>query len=87
MEGRIANYRRGRHTVHPKQCIVVFPDVNTRKQASKLVGRTIVWYSPSGKPLKGTISRPHGNSGAVRALFKKRGVPGQALGSSVKIIK
>jgi len=86
-EGTIANYRMGRHTVHPKQCILVFPDINSRKEANKLIGRTVVWYSSSGKEIKGKITRAHGNKGAVRAHFKKKGVPGQALGQKIKIIK
>lgn len=87
MEGVISNYRRGRHTVHPKHCILVFPNIKTRKEANKLIGRTVVWLTPTGKELKGVISRAHGNNGAVRAHFKKAGVPGQALGQKVKIIK
>jgi ribosomal protein L35AE/L33A len=87
MEGVISNYRRGRHTVHQKHCIVVFPNIKTRKEANKLIGRTIVWNTPTGKELRGVISRAHGNNGAVRAHFKKAGVPGQALGKKVKIIK
>ena len=86
-EGVISNYKRGRHTVHQKHCILVFPGINTRKDANKLIGRTVVWVSSSGKELKGTISRAHGNHGAVRAHFKKAGVPGQALGKTIKIIK
>ncbi|MFX0059704.1 MAG: 50S ribosomal protein L35ae [Candidatus Hodarchaeota archaeon] len=87
MEGTISNYKRGRHTVHPKHCIIVFPDIKTKKEANKLIGRLIVWMSSTGKELKGTITRAHGNNGAVRAHFKKAGVPGQALGTKVKIIK
>ena len=87
MEGVISNYRRGRHTVHLKHCILVFPKITTRKEANKLIGRTVVWISPTGKELKGIISRAHGKKGAVRAHFKKAGVPGQALGKNVKIIK
>ncbi|MFX1410641.1 MAG: 50S ribosomal protein L35ae [Promethearchaeota archaeon] len=87
MEGVISNYRRGRHTVHPKQCILVFPKIKTKKGANKLVGRTVVWTTSTGKDLKGVITRAHGNKGAVRAHFKKAGVPGQALGTKVKIIK
>ena len=86
-EGVISNYRRGRHTVHPKQVILVFSNITTRKQANKIVGRTVVWTTPTGKELKGVINRAHGNNGAVRAHFKKAGVPGQALGQKVKIIK
>lgn len=87
MEGVIANYRRGRHIVHPKQCIIIFPNLKTKKEANKIIGRIVVWTSPTGKELKGVISRAHGNNGAVRALFKKGGLPGQALGQKVKIIK
>jgi len=87
MEGVIANYKRGRHTVHQKHCILVFQNIKTRKDANRLIGRTVVWHTPSGKELKGVITRAHGNNGAVRANFKKAGVPGQALGKKVKIIK
>ncbi len=87
MEGSISNYRQGRHTLHPKQCIIVFPNVQTRSDANKLTGKIVVWVSPTGKQLKGTITRAHGNNGAVRALFKNAGVPGQALGTKIKIIK
>ena len=87
MEGVISNYKRGRHTVHQKHCILVFSKINTRKDANKLIGRIVMWRSSSGKELKGTITRSHGNNGAVRAHFKKAGVPGQALGKTVKIIK
>jgi len=86
-EGVISNYKRGRHTVHQKHCILVFSGINTRKDANKLISRTVVWISSSGKELKGTITRAHGNNGAVRAHFKKAGVPGQALGKKVRIIK
>ncbi len=87
MEGVISNYRRGRHTLHPKFCILVFPNFNTRNEANKLIGRTVVWTTSTGKDLKGVITRAHGNNGAVRAHFKKAGVPGQALGTKIKIIK
>ena len=87
MEGVISNYKRGRHTVHQKHCILVFSDIKSKKDANRLIGRTVVWKSSSGKELKGKITRAHGNSGAVRAHFKKAGVPGQALGTKIKIIK
>ncbi|TFG02445.1 MAG: 50S ribosomal protein L35ae [Promethearchaeota archaeon] len=87
MEGIVSNYRRGRHTIHPKQCIIVFPKIKSKKEANKLIGKTVLWVSPTGKELKGVISRSHGNNGAVRALFKRAGLPGQALGQKVKIIK
>ena len=65
----------------------MFSNIKTRKDANKLIGRTVSWNTIAGKELKGVISRAHGNNGAVRAHFKKAGVPGQALGKKVKIIK
>ncbi len=87
MEGTISNYKQGRHTIHLKHCIIVFPNIKNRKEANKLIGRTVVWESSTGKQLKGIITRAHGNNGAIRAHFKKAGVPGQALGTKVRIIK
>jgi len=87
MEGVISNYKQGRHTLHPKHCILVFTNIKTRKDANKLIGRTVLWVTPSGKDMKGVITRAHGNNGAVRAHFKKAGLPGQALGTKIKIIK
>ncbi|TFG22092.1 MAG: 50S ribosomal protein L35ae [Promethearchaeota archaeon] len=87
MEGIVSNYKRGRHTIHHKHCIIVFPNIKTKKEANKLIGRTVSWMSPSGKELKGVLSRAHGNNGALRAHFKKAGLPGQALGQRIKIIK
>ena len=87
MEGAIVNYRRGRHTIHLKHCILVFPNITSKKEANKLISRIVLWTSPSGKELKGMITRSHGNNGAVRAHFKKAGLPGQALGQKIKIIK
>jgi len=60
--------------------------IKTRKEANKLIGRTVCWITPTGRDMKGVISRAHGNNGAVRALFKEGGVPGQALGQKVRII-
>jgi ribosomal protein L35AE/L33A len=87
LEGVISNYKQGRHTIHLKHCIIVFPNIKNRKEANKLIGRTVVWESSTGKQLKGIITRAHGNNGAIRAHFKKAGVPGQALGTKVRIIK
>ena len=87
MVGTISNYKQGRHTIHLKHCIIVFPNIKNRKEANKLIGRTVVWISSTGKELKGIITRAHGNSGAIRAHFKKAGVPGQALGTKIRIIK
>ncbi len=84
MEGVLKNFRMGRHHQTDNQMVLVVPGVMKRDQATKLTGKTVSWATPSNKILKGKITMPHGNSGAVRVLFEK-GMPGQSVGKKVKI--
>ena len=84
MEGIIASFRRGRHTQTDNQMLINVKEVDNLEKASKLVGKTVVWKSPAGKEIKGKIRSAHGSNGVLRALFE-RGMPGQSLGSKVKI--
>ncbi len=85
MKGVIVNYRRGRHTFNPYQMIVKIEGIKNREDAEKLIGKIVVWKTPSGKEIKGKITAPHGNKGAVRVRFEK-GMPGQAIGAEVEVI-
>ena len=49
------------------------------------MGQKVVWKGEN-KTLVGKITGLHGKSGTVRAKFKK-GVPGQALGTTVELIR
>ncbi len=77
------HFRQGRHHVNPKQMILKVAD--TPEEAEKVIGKQVVWTSPSGKVIKGKISALHGRKGNVRAIFAEKGLPGQALGQKVKI--
>ena len=83
MEGIIVSFRRGRRTYTERQFIV---DANAKqnKDAQALVGKEVIWKSPSGKVIKGTVRKVHGNHGKLRVLFE-RGLPGQAVLSKVEI--
>ncbi len=82
----VASFRRGRHTYKPRQFLLV---TNlTREEAKKLIGKQVV-YECKGKKkkvIKGVIKRLHGNKSTLLAHFEK-GLPGQALGTKVKIVK
>ena len=82
--GTIINYRVGPKTQRPKECLIKFPNVDSAKKASTLIGRKIAWPIGERKVI-GKIVATHGNKGLVRARFRK-GVPGEALGSLVEII-
>ena len=85
MRGFVVSFRRGRRTSYRNQIIVEVPGYKTRKEASRLIGKKVVWETPGGKKLKGVITAPHGNKGRVRVRFKK-GVPGQIIGERVEIL-
>lgn len=84
MDGKVVQFRRGRHTVHERHFLIEIPKVENRKDAEKLVGKEVIWKSPAGKMIKGKVSSAHGNKGVVRAIFEK-GLPGQAVTTKVEI--
>ena len=84
MDALITHFRRGRNTQHSSQMLIMVPNTATRAAAQKLVGKVVVWESPSKKQIKGVVLAPHGNKGIVRAKFET-GMPGQAIASKVTI--
>ncbi len=84
MQGKVIQFRRGRHTIHERHFLIEIQGISEKKEAEKFVGKNVSWVSPSGKIIKGKISGAHGNKGVVRAIFEK-GLPGQALTTGVEI--
>lgn len=84
MKAFITSYRRGRRTSHNNQIIIKSDEVETREDAGKYVGKKVVYKTKSGKEMKGKVTHPHGNNGAMLARFRK-GLPGQALGEKVEV--
>ena len=84
VQGIIVNYRVGPKTQTPKECIIQFTHVTSASEAGRLVGRKVAWKSGNSKVI-GKIVALHGKKGLVRARFRK-GVPGQALGTSVGLV-
>lgn len=86
MEGIITSFRGPPKHKSPNQMIIEIEGVDNIEKAEKLVGKTVVWKSPGAKDVKitGKISFAHGRNGKIRAIFE-RGMPGQSLGTKVKI--
>ncbi len=80
MEGVIVNYR----VKYTKEVVVLIPEVKSRREAVKLIGKKVVWIDEKGKEWEGKITGAHGNGGAVRAKFPVP-LPPKALGKVVKI--
>ncbi len=86
-EGIIQNYRLGNRNQKGNCVLVKIDGIDSNKKASRIIGRIVEWVNPkSGKAIRGKIVRTHGNKGIVRTRFKK-GLPGQALGTKIKIVK
>ena len=84
MEGIIVNFRQGKHTQTNNQMVIKVEEIKSKDQAKTLINKKVVWKSPAGKELIGTITNVHGNSGSLRAHFEV-GLPGQSVGKKVKI--
>jgi len=68
----------------PKECLIQFAHENSVSLAGQLIGRKVVWKKGKVRFI-GKIVAFHGKKGLVRAKFRK-GVPGQALGTTVELV-
>ena len=84
MEGVIVNFRGSRRTRRRNHIIIKVSGIDEKEKASELRDKSVSWKSKGGKEISGKIIKEHGNSGAIRAIFE-RGLPGQAIGTKVKI--
>lgn len=73
-----------RHNHEEDHMVIKVEGVDTKEKATKLVGKSVSWTTPSKKEIKGKITSTHGNKGAIRAIFET-GMPGQSIGQDVKI--
>jgi large subunit ribosomal protein L35Ae len=84
--GTVIQFRRGRKTYKPRHFIIEVEGLSSRDEAKKLEGKKVSWTSTgkTAKVINGKVSSAHGNKGVVRAIFE-RGLPGQAIGTTVEI--
>ncbi len=83
---KVIQFRRGRKNYTPRHFLIEIEGVDSREKASKFVGKVVTWTSTGREPkiISGKISSAHGGNGVVRAIFEK-GLPGQAIGTEVKL--
>ena len=82
--GRIMNYRIGIRTQHSRECLIHFNGIDSAAQAGRILGQKVVWNGKKSK-LIGKVIGFHGKNGTVRVI--KKGVPGQALGTTAELAR
>lgn len=60
LKGVVINYRRGPRTQRSRECLIQFPNIKSRSEASKLIGRKIAWSDGKGSTIVGVILSPMG---------------------------
>lgn len=84
MNADVVSFRRSVKRTYGNQVILHLESCNSRDKAKALIGKPVEFKTETGLIIKGSVVNAHGNKGALLARFEK-GMPGQALGQTVKI--
>jgi len=93
VKGRHLSYQRGKRNTNPNTSLIQIEGVNNTEGANFYLGKRIAFVYRASKEVRGTkirviwgkITRPHGNSGVVRAQFRNN-LPPKTFGASVRIM-
>ena len=78
--GIITNY----HIAYTKEILVDVPEIKTKRDAGKLIGKKAVWIDEKGNKYEGYVSGLHGRKGTMKVKFK-RPLPSTALAKVINI--
>ncbi|KAK1409394.1 hypothetical protein QVD17_35920 [Tagetes erecta] len=90
--GTILGYKRSKSNQYPNTSLVQIEGVNTKEEVSWYQGKRMAYvYKAKVKKngshyrcIWGKVTRPHGNTGVVRAKFKSN-LPPKSMGSRVRV--
>ncbi|KAJ4316751.1 60S ribosomal protein L33B [Fusarium piperis] len=93
VKGRHLSYQRSRHTTRPATSLIKIEGVDDTKGANFYLGKKVAFVYRGQKEIRGTkirviwgkVTRPHGNSGVVRAKFTSP-LPTKSFGASVRVM-
>ncbi|KAF3075871.1 60S ribosomal protein L33-A [Trichoderma lentiforme] len=91
--GRHLSYQRSRNITHPGTSLIKIEGVDSTNAANFYLGKKVAFVYRGQKEIRGTkirviwgkVTRPHGNSGVVRAKFAKP-LPSKSFGASVRVM-
>ena len=98
-KGIILGYRRGQRKQHPHTSLVRLEGVDRKENTDFYLGKKLAYVYRAHKKSKakgakkpskyrviwGKVTRPHGNSGVVRAKFT-RNLPPKTFGATVRVV-
>ncbi|TVY53689.1 60S ribosomal protein L33-B [Lachnellula cervina] len=91
--GRHLSYQRGKRITNPNTSLIKLEGVDDTKAANFYLGKKVAFVYRAHREVRGskirviwgTVTRPHGNSGVVRAQFR-RNLPPKSFGASVRVM-
>ncbi|KAJ1849725.1 60S ribosomal protein L35a-1 [Coemansia sp. RSA 2708] len=92
-KGRFLGFKRGQRTQYEHTALIQLENVNSKEETSFYEGKRVAYLYRAPTAKKGThirciwgrITRPHGNSGVVRAKFRHN-LPPSAMGTTVRVM-
>ena len=78
--GIIVNY----HIAYTKEVLVFVPEIKTKRDAGKLIGKKAVWTDEKGNKYTGLVTGVHGRKGTLKIKFKNP-LPAKALAKPINI--
>ncbi|KAI9830767.1 MAG: 60S ribosomal protein L35B [Phylliscum demangeonii] len=93
VRGRHLSYQRGKRNTNPGTSLIKLEGVDDSRAARFYLGKRVAFVHRGRKAIHGSkirimwgkITRPHGNSGVVRAQFKHN-LPPRSFGASVRVM-
>ncbi|KAH7051279.1 putative 60S ribosomal protein L33-B [Macrophomina phaseolina] len=91
--GRHLSYQRGKRNTNPNTSLIQIEGVDNAQDAAFYNGKRVAFVYRASREVRGSkirviwgkVTRPHGNSGVVRAQFRNN-LPPQSFGASVRIM-
>ncbi|KAJ5538547.1 hypothetical protein N7494_008026, partial [Penicillium frequentans] len=93
VKGRHLSYQRAKHTTNPNTSLVKIEGVEDSKAAQFYLGKKVAFVYRAKREVRGSnirviwgkVTRPHGNSGVVRAKFRNN-LPPKTFGATVRVM-